>query len=401
MTNRDTYGHILSFNNILLIFYNHITTTLNYLAGEFFMINLSADQEERAKKLHNESLVIDATSLDHVATKKRWFDQARSGGVDVAWVTIGGFAGISNTIRAVASVLRFIEKNSDEAVQVRNSQEMRQAKKEGKMGILFATQDAACLDGDYAYLTIMDQLGYKVMGLTYSESNMLGDGCGERTREERGLSFFGLDVVKEMNRLGIIVDLAHCGDATTMDALKVSETPCLFTHANVRAISDSSRNKTDEQIQAMAESGGVMGITALPRMVNNDLRAATLEGVLDHIDYVVNLVGVDHVGVAGDFTDSIERVKLGEMLPGTSYGSSSKAAPTQGAGWAYWRVKRPDMLGTLEERDVVPYAKGIENLSKYPDLTRGLVARGYDDESIVKILGENWLRVLDLVDNKK
>ena len=366
-----------------------------------FMINLSADQEERAKKLHNESLVIDATSLDHVATKKRWFDQARSGGVDVAWVTIGGFAGIANTIRAVANVLRFIEKNSDETVQVRNSHEMRQAKKEGKMGILFATQDAACLDGDYAYLTIMDQLGYKVMGLTYSESNMLGDGCGERTREERGLSFFGLDVVKEMNRLGIIVDLAHCGDATTMDALKVSESPCLFTHANVRAISDSSRNKTDEQILAMAESGGVMGITALPRMVNNDLRAATLEGVLDHIDYVVNLVGVDHVGVAGDFTDSIERVKLGEMLPGTSYGSSSKAAPTQGAGWAYWRVKRPDMLGTLEERDVVPYAKGIENLSKYPDLTRGLVARGYDDESIVKILGENWLRVLDLVDSKK
>ena len=204
------------------------------------MINLSADQEERASKLHDESLVIDATSLDHVATKKRWFDQARSGGVDVVWVTMGGYAGISNTVRAVASVLRFIENNSEEAVQVRTSDEMRQAKKDGKTGILFATQDAACLDGDYAYLTIMKQLGYRVMGLTYSESNMLGDGCGERTREERGLSYFGLDVVAEMNRLGIIIDLAHCGDATTMDALKASKAPCLFTHANVRAISDSS-----------------------------------------------------------------------------------------------------------------------------------------------------------------
>ena len=102
------------------------------------MIELSADQEERARKLHDESLVIDATSLDHVATKKRWFDQARSGGVDVVWVTTGGFAGISNTIRAVASALRFIEKNSQEAVQVRTSDEMRQAKKDGKMGILFA-----------------------------------------------------------------------------------------------------------------------------------------------------------------------------------------------------------------------------------------------------------------------
>jgi microsomal dipeptidase-like Zn-dependent dipeptidase len=113
------------------------------------------------------------------------------------------------------------------------------------------------------------------------------------------------------------------------------------------------------------------------------------------------LVGIDHVGFAGDFTDSIERVKLGEMLPGTSYGTSARATPTQGSGWAYWRVKRPDMLGTLEERDVIPYAKGLDNLSKLPDLTRGLIARGYDDESITKILGKNWLRVLDLVAEHK
>ena len=156
------------------------------------------------------------------------------------------------------------------------------------------TKKAASIDGDFAYLSVMERLGYRVMGLTYSESNMLGDGCGERTREIRGLSYFGVDVVKEMNRLGILVDLAHCGDATTMDAIKVSKLPCLFTHANVRSISDTSRNKTDEQIQAMAETGGVMGITALPRMVNNDLRAATIEGVLDHIDYVVE----DRIAVA-------------------------------------------------------------------------------------------------------
>ena len=97
---------------------------------------------------------------------------------------------------------------------------MRKAKKEGKLGILFATQNAACLEGDYVYLTAMDHLGYLVMGLTYSESNMLGEGCGERTRETRGLSYFGVDVVKVMNRLGILVDLAHCRDATTMDAIK-------------------------------------------------------------------------------------------------------------------------------------------------------------------------------------
>ncbi len=364
------------------------------------MFDLSAEQEARARSLHRECLVVDATVLIHTATNERWFDQARKGGADAIWVTIGGSTGISETIRAVANVLRFIETHGDVAVQVRTVADMRQAKKDGKLGILFATQDAACLDGDYAYLTAMDRLGYRVMGLTYSESNMLGDGCGERTREIRGLSYFGVDVVHEMNRLGILIDLAHCGDATTMDALKESKLPCVFTHANVRAISDSSRNKTDEQIKAMADTGGVMGITPLPRMVNNDLRAATIDGVLDHIDYVVNLVGVDHVGYGGDFTDSVARVALGEMLPGhgtSNTMSMAKAPPTFGAGWAYWRVKRPDMLGTIEDRDSVPYAKGFEDHSKLPDLTRGLVARGYDDESIAKILGENWLRVLALV----
>ncbi len=362
------------------------------------MFNLSEEQEARARRLHEECLIVDATALFHVAAKERWFNQARNGGVDVIWATIGGNAGISETVRAVANVLRFIEAHSDVAVQVRTTEEIRQAKKDGKLGILFATQDAACLDGDYAYLTLMDRLGYRVMGLTYSESNMLGDGCGERTREIRGLSYFGVDVVREMNRLGILVDLAHCGDATTMDAIKVSSGTCLFTHANVRAISDSSRNKTDEQIKAMADTGGVMGITGLPRMVSNDLYAATINGVLDHIDYVVDLVGIDHVGFGGDYTDSIKRVKLGEMLPGhgtATTTSMQKAPPTVGAGWAYWRVKRPDMLGTIEERDTVPYAKGLEDLSKLPNLTRGLVSRGYDDESISKILGGNWMRVLE------
>ena len=362
------------------------------------MFDLSEEQEARAKRLHEECLIVDATALIQVATKERWFQNARAGGVDVVWVTIGGNAGISETIRAVSNVLRFIENHGDEAVQVRTAAEMRQAKKDGKLGILFATQDAACLDGDYAYLAVMDRLGYRVMGLTYSESNMLGDGCGERTREIRGLSYFGVDVVREMNRRGMLIDLAHCGDATTMDAIKESTLPCLFTHANVRAIADTSRNKTDEQIRAMAATGGVMGITGLPRMVNDDLHAATIDGVLDHIDYVVNLVGIDHIGFGGDYTDSIARVAAGEMLPGhgtSTTTSMQKAPPTVGAGWAYWRIKRPDMLGTIEERDTVAYAKGLEDLSMLPNLTRGLVARGYDDNGIAKILGENWLRVLE------
>ena len=129
-----------------------------------------------------------------------------------------------------------------------------------------------------------------------------------------------------------------------------------------------------------------MGITPLPRMVHNDPREATLEGVLDHIDYVVNLVGVDHVGLGTDFTDAIYRLESGEIQPRTP-------RRTFYAGAALWRERRPEMLGTNEEWATVPYARGWERAANTPNVTRGLVARGYDDPSIGKILGENWLRV--------
>ena len=165
---------------------------------------ISEEQEDRAKRIHKDSIVIDATALIHTVTSERWFNQARSGGVDALWVTTGGSAGIAGTVRAASNVLRFIEKNKDVLAQVRTTEDIIKAKKEGKISVLFATQNAACLDGDFAYLSVMERLGYRVMGLTYSESNMLGDGCGERTREVRGLSYFGVDVVHEMNRLKIL-----------------------------------------------------------------------------------------------------------------------------------------------------------------------------------------------------
>lgn len=353
------------------------------------MFVLSDEQEARARELHEESVVVDALTLHHVITNERWFDNMRSGGADVIWVTVGGTV-FRDTMLAAGDALRFIDEHSDEAVQVTTVEEMRQAKKHGKLGIVFGTQNAACLEGDYALLSVMHRLGYRVMGLTYSEGNILGDGCGERTREERGLSFFGVDVVCEMNRLGILVDVSHTGDATTLDTLEVSRAPVICTHSNARALSNTSRNTPDDQIRMIADKGGVLGITPLPRMVTEDYHTATIEGVLDHIDYIVDLVGVDHVGIGTDFTDAVERVELGEISP-------REARRTWYAGAALMRERRPDLLGELEDWATVPYAEGFEDASKLPNLTRGLVARGYDDESIGKILGENWLRVFEEV----
>jgi len=183
-----------------------------------------------------------------------------------------------------------------------------------------------------------------------------------------------------MNRLGILIDMSHSGDATTWDVLRLSKKPVVFTHSNARALADTARNKPDDQIKAMADSGGVMGVAPVPRMVNDDMKKATLEGLLDHIDYIVGLVGADHVGLGLDFTDATER-----------YAEPIKEP------WTIWRERRPEMLGTWEDFFTLPYAQDLEDHTKVPNLARGLVARSYSDEDILKILGGNWLRVFEEV----
>lgn len=341
------------------------------------MIELNDEQEVRAVKLHSTGLVLDSLVGDYAIYDDKYFDRMQAGGVDVAWVTVGGDS-LTQTVKSVAQVSAAIRRRSDKMVHVTTVAEIHQAKHDGKVAVLFGTQNGACLEGDISLLEFYYTLGYRVMGLTYSGANFLGCGCADLTRDTQGLSFDGIDALKEMNRLGILVDMSHSGDATTWDALRLSKKPVVFTHCNARALSNTARNKPDDQIKAMAATGGVMGVTPLPRMVNNDLHQATLDGLLDHIDYIANLVGIDHVGIGTDFTDTTE-----------FYSEPVKLL------WTIWRERRPEMLGTWQQYFTVPYPKDIHNMSKHTNLTRGLVARGYSDEKILKILGGNWLRVFE------
>lgn len=343
------------------------------------MNKLSADQEARAARLHRDALVVNGLDTAYSILEEGYFQKLVDGGVTATWVTVGGNA-LRETIDAAAAVLATIRRNSDKMVQATTVAEMERAKREGKVAVVFGTQNGACVEEDPALLEVYRRLGYRVMGITYSGANKLGAGCAERTREVQGLSYLGIDVVKEMNRLGILIDMSHAGDATTWDVLELSTKPVVFTHNNARALTNTTRNKPDDQIKAMADAGGVMGVAAVPRMCNDDLRRATLDDMLDHIDYVVSLVGVDHVGVGLDETDATERYPEPVKLP-----------------WTIWRERRPEMLGTWEDFFTVPYARGIESNAKIPNITRGLVARDYSDEDILKIMGGNWLRVFEEV----
>jgi membrane dipeptidase len=340
------------------------------------MIELSGAQEARAAKLHSDAVVVNALDTSYSILEDKYFQKLGAGGVNVSWVTVGG-SELIETVDAAASMLAKIAANSGTMVQVTTAAGMEQAKRDGKVAVLLSTQNAGCVEDDPRRLEVLYRLGYRCMGITYSGGNYLGAGCGERTRETQGLSFAGVDVLNEMNRLGILVDMSHSGDATTWDVLRLSKKPVVFTHCNARALTDTTRNKPDDQIKAMADTGGAIGVVALPRMLKVDFREATLEDLLDHVDYIANLVGVDHVGIGLDQTDATERF----------------AEPPARPELPDWRIRRPDMLGTYEEFYTVPYAKDIGDNSMVPNITRGLVARGYSDEDILKIMGGNWLRV--------
>jgi len=211
-------------------------------------------------------------------------------------------------------------------------------------------------------------LGIRCMLLTFNTRNFLGDGCGERT--DSGLSHLGLDVVERMNKVGMLIDLSHCGVKTTMDAIEASKDPVLINHAGARALyPNMMRLKTDEQIHALAEKGGVIGTSAIPNQLSNAKRQG-IHDLLNHVDYVVKLVGVDHVAIGLDihFDDHV----------------------------AFHRKLQTIMKGTGQQLNA-EYMEGLVNPEEWPNITRGLVSRGYSDQEIEKIIGGNALGIIERV----
>ena len=228
------------------------------------------------------------------------------------------------------------------------------------LGIDFRKLD----DVDYFY-----GLGQRVSQLTYNARTLIGNGSTER--RDDGLSDFGVAVVDRMNKLGMAVDVSHCGDRTTLDAFDVSKKPVLITHSNCRALNPNHpRCKTDEAIKAMAAKGGVMGITEV-RMFVSPKEPTTIETMLDHFDYVAKLVGVEHLGVGSD----IDLVGYDGMNPDEN------------------KQLRAGYKGSYGFRDKIDI-DGYHYAKRPFDLAEGLIRRKYSDANIEAILGGNFARVL-------
>ena len=285
------------------------------------------------------------------------------------------------SIERIADICNVINKHSDILLgPISTVREILRAKKEGKIAVFFGAESAEeVLDSrerkvNLEHLSLFYKLGLRIVQPSYNNRNVFADGCAEMANG--GLSIQGLELVERMNKLNMIVDCSHVGVKTTLDVCEHAKF-VVSTHSNARAVCDNVRNRTDEEIKAIAEKDGVLGIVSFPTFVKwtetEKDKWPHIEDLLDHIDHIDKLVGIKHVGVGLDLVEGTDI--LGPLVPGK--------------GLLRW----PDLYGKPGSDGFYRYTMGLSTISELPNLAKGLVVRGYSDRDIKGVLGENWLRV--------
>ena len=335
-----------------------------------------AEVSKAARALHDDALVIDALiyRCDGDATP------LRTGGVDAVNLTVSGFwADYEATCDEIAEWLVRVAVPGSPWRLVLTVADIDAAKREGKVGLIMGWQNMRPIADSLARLAMFHRLGLRVMQLTYNERNFIGDGCLEP--DDGGLSRFGRDAIREMNRIGIAVDLSHVGERTCLDACAVSEKPVLLTHANAKVISDMPRNKSDGVIEAVAATGGLVGVSTYGPLCWNgeSVQRPTLDDYMRHLEHIVGLVGVERIALGTDFPVLQDPSTVNSILA-----RSLRRYP--GAFAAYAEAFGNDV------RD--RYMPDCQSPAELPAVTEKLLDRGWDEAHIRGLLGENLRRVL-------
>ena len=317
----------------------------------------------KAKQMHQKAIVFDGhcdTILEIMNHKRNLEKKSTDGHLDIPRMKEGGidvqfFAvfiediykperSLKRTLQLIDCFYREIEKNQDDISLVTNYNQIEEANRAGKIAAILSIEGGEALEGDLGVLRVLYRLGVRLLTLTWNQRNQIADGIGE-SRTGSGLTEFGLKVIDEMNDLRMLIDVSHLSETGFWDVIKRSKAPIVASHSNCYALCPHPRNLKDEQIKALADKGGVIGITFVPNFLTQEKRKTTVKDVVKHIDYLVEKVGVDYVGLGSDF----------------------------------------DGTGGLP--------LGLEGADKISNITEELLNRGYKGREIEKILGGNFLRV--------
>jgi len=291
-------------------------------------------------------------------------DRWRAAGIGYLSVNVGyDPVPWTSTVRAIADYTRQIESRSDMAL-CSTLAEIRRARRAGKMALTFDIEGMGSLNGDLSMVEFYYKAGVRQMLIAYNLNNDAGGGCHD---DDKGLTDFGRAVILEMNRVGMTVDCAHSGIRSGLEAMKLSKKPCIFSHANARALHEHQRNITDEQIKACAATGGVIGVNGVAPYLGDG--PGSPEAMVAHIDYMVKLVGADHVGIGLDYDCGLDSI------------------PDKETSDRYW----PPAL--------YPNSANLEILAPdaFPAIERLLRAKGYREKDVRAIMGGNFQRIASQV----
>jgi membrane dipeptidase len=304
----------------------------------------------------------------------------RESGVTCAHITVGSVGttapdtAFMNTVRGMAFWEREIDRNPDVLSHVRTVSDIGKAKKARRTGLIYGLQDGVAFETDLSRLESLHALGLRVVQPTYNRRNLLGDGCLEPANA--GLSRNGVTAIERMNELGILVDLSHCGRQTAADAIRVSKKPVAFTHTGCQALADHPRNRTDEELRAVAEKGGVSGIYFMPYL--SEGRQPTAADIVRHLEHMVQVAGEDHVsiGTDGNISPTVVDDKFKE-----AFATDTRERREAGIA-APWETEE----GYL-------FATELNTPRRLATLAMMLADRRHNATRIEKILGGNLLRV--------
>ncbi len=319
------------------------------------------------KALHNQLYIINShldsimpiydENYDYTKRNECWHSdipRIREGGVDLLVFAIFAYhpdykERLRERTYEMLEKIKLLTNSASELKLVTNPLEIEQAKAEGKIGILVG------IEGAYSIKSLDDirdlyLKGVRLIGLTWNHANLIADGVG--VENPKGLTDFGIEALTLMNELGIIVDLSHLAPAGFWDVMKYTKSPVIASHSNAKALCGHKRNLTDEQLLAIKENGGVVGVCHAPGFLRDDGKA-TIDDIFEHLLYMRDLIGIDHIGLGTDF-DGITRTPI-----------------------------------------------GMEDISKTPLITKGLLERGFSEEEIRKVMGENFKRVFTQIMSEK
>ncbi|MEW6207173.1 MAG: membrane dipeptidase [Acidobacteriota bacterium] len=348
--------------------------------------NSATEYSARAIELVKRSTVLDMLSVLtlNFGKQEKWFSNPdtftaadlepfKQSGINVFHIAVGlgGADAFMSGLRFISSWNSFLANHDRWFMRVDSADDLERVKSSGKVGVMLGVQNSEHFRSPQD-VNFFHSLGQRVSQLTYNSRNLIGNGSTER--RDDGISDFGVAIIERMNRVGMAVDVSHCGDRTTLDAFEISKKPALITHSNCRALAPGHpRCKTDEAIKKMASTGGVMGITGVRMFVKNE-EPTTIEDALNHFDHVARLVGAEHLGVGSD----IDLDGYDDMPPELN------------------RQLRAGYKGSYGFREKIDI-EGIDHPRRMFDLAEGLIRRKYSDRDIEGILGGNFKRALSQI----